>query len=393
VWPFGDRWRRFEDVLRKWLPGRQRDDLPGALEEFLQEQHSRVVDAERDRGELLGILQGMAEGVVAVDAEERIVHINEAAATMLGIDPRQATGERVYELTRVNAVIEVLRGALRDGAQGESELRIVDTTGERYLDLHASPLHAGGKVSSAVVVLHDITQLRRLEQIRRDFATNVGHELKTPLTAIHAFVETVLDDGAMDDATRRSFLNRTLSQSRRLQVLVADLLLLSSVESQEGSIAMESFDLRRSVRESLSSLIPAAEAKRISVDICNGHPVQVRGNEEMLRQAVGNLIDNAIKYSPDGSRVKVLVQGIGERASITVSDSGIGIPPKDQSRIFERFYRVDKARSREVGGTGLGLAIVKHIALAHKGNVSVASQYGKGSSFTIDLPLTELPHP
>lgn len=387
MWPFGDRWRRLEDVLRKWLPGRQRDDLPVALDELLQDQQARAQSAERERGELLSILQGMAEGVLAVDAEERIVHINAAAAAMLGIDARQAGGERVYELTRVSAVIEVLRGALRDGTEGESEFRLADTTGERFLDLHASPLKAGGRVSGAVVVLHDVTQLRRLEQIRRDFVTNVGHELKTPLTAIHAFVETVLDDGAMDGATRRSFLTRTLSQSRRLQALVADLLLLSRVESQEGSITMETFDLRRPVRESLSSLIPAAEAKSISVDITsNGGPVPVLGNEEMLRQAVGNLIDNAIKYSADGSRVKVLVQDSGERASVAVSDSGVGIPAEDQARIFERFYRVDKARSREVGGTGLGLAIVKHIALAHKGSVSVASQYGKGSTFTIELP-------
>jgi signal transduction histidine kinase len=170
--------------------------------------------------------------------------------------------------------------------------------------------------------------------------------------------------------------------------LVADLLLLSRVESQEGSVTMETFDLRRPVRESLSSLIPAAEAKRIEVEVnSNGHPVQVTGNEEMLRQAVSNLIDNAIKYSPDGSRVKVLVNDRDGRASIAVADSGVGIPPEDQARIFERFYRVDKARSREVGGTGLGLAIVKHIALAHKGSVSVASQYGRGSTFTIELPL------
>jgi two-component system phosphate regulon sensor histidine kinase PhoR len=167
MWPFGAR-RRFKELVRKWLPEQSGSDPEQALDELLQAQLAQLRASERERSELLSILSGMAEGVLAIDSEERVLHINAAAAAMLGIDAGAAAGERVYELTRVSAVIEVLRGAVRDAAEAEAELRLADPTGERFIGLHASPLRAGGKVSGAVVVLHDVTQLRRLEQVRRD---------------------------------------------------------------------------------------------------------------------------------------------------------------------------------------------------------------------------------
>jgi two-component system phosphate regulon sensor histidine kinase PhoR len=210
------------------------------------------------------------------------------------------------------------------------------------------------------------------------------------LTAIHALVETVLDDSAMSADTRGEFLRKTIAQSLRLQALVSDLLLLSRVETQEETMILERLDFSKPISESLSTLQPAAGAKQIEVDFTTGEAaIYVLGDREMLRQAAGNLIDNAIKYSKEGSRVEVRLERSGANARLIVSDQGVGIPIDDQARIFERFYRVDKARSREVGGTGLGLAIVKHIALAHKGSVKVASRLGQGSTFTLEIPLTE----
>ncbi|MDQ3024782.1 MAG: ATP-binding protein [bacterium] len=361
------------------------------LHELLGGLETRLSSSEEGRKELLTILQGMAEGVLAVDTEERLVHINAAGAAMLGIGASQALGMHVWEATRVTAVIEVLRSTLTDQREAAGEMRLPTAGGDRYLELHASPLHsAGGHLTGAVVVLHDTTQLRRLEQVRRDFVTNVGHELRTPLTAIHALVETVLDDTSMNQPTRDDFLQKTLAQSQRLQTLVADLLLLSRVESHERTILLERIDLAKPVSESLSTLGPAAQAKGIRIDLQPPEaPIFVTGDREMLRQAAGNLIDNAIKYSHEGSSIEVRLERNGVNAHIVVRDNGLGIPLDDQTRIFERFYRVDKARSREVVGTGLGLAIVKHIVLAHKGNVRIASKLGHGSTFTIELPLAD----
>lgn len=346
-----------------------------------------VLTMNADRRKLSAILSSMVEGVVAADRDERVMHMNEASGRMLGVEPARALSQPVWETIRVREVTEVISEALR---REKVVHRVVRLSGspDRILDLHASPLQSsGGVLAGVVLVLDDVTQLRRLENIRRDFLGNVSHELKTPVTAIRALVETVLDDPMMRPETRRSFLGKVRDQADRLSTLVSDLLSLSRLESEAETLDVEPIDLREPVEASIESLLTASAAKGIQIEAeLPGEPVTVNGDPEALQQAVTNLVDNAIKYS-QGSTVHVRVLANANEALLEVEDDGVGIEPRHQERIFERFYRVDKARSRELGGTGLGLAIVKHISLAHDGRVSLDSTPGKGSAFQIRLPL------
>jgi two-component system phosphate regulon sensor histidine kinase PhoR len=258
------------------------------------------------------------------------------------------------------------------------------------LEVNAAPLRgAEQETIGAVVVLHDVTQLHKLEGIRRQFVSNVSHELKTPLTAIRGFVETLLDaEAEIDVATRRRFLERIRLQTSRLSALVTDLLSLSRIESTGGDVERRQVDLRAPLMESVRALRPAAEARRLAIELdLPPRPVVVNGEEESLRQAISNLIDNAIKYSEEGGPVWVRLRQEGWQAVFEVEDRGVGIEEQHHERIFERFYRVDKARSRDLGGTGLGLAIVKNVAQAFGGEVAVESRSGEGSIFRMKLPL------
>jgi two-component system phosphate regulon sensor histidine kinase PhoR len=233
-----------------------------------------------------------------------------------------------------------------------------------------------------------VTDLRRLETVRRDFVANVSHELKTPLTAIHGLIETILDDPSMETDTRNHFLSRIHEHSSRLTNLVHDLLALARIEATDSSVEHHVMDLRDPVRGSASRLLASAKQKglELSVDVPEV-AVEVDGDEEALREVMDNLLDNAVKYTPAGGRVRVAMTRDEGEATVVVSDTGIGIAREHVDRIFERFYRVDKARSRELGGTGLGLAIVKHLVQAHGGRITVDSEPGQGSTFRVSLPL------
>jgi two-component system phosphate regulon sensor histidine kinase PhoR len=239
-----------------------------------------------------------------------------------------------------------------------------------------------------VAVLHDVSRMRQLEQVRSEFVANASHELKTPLTAIHGIVETLLDDGQMEPQVRTRFLGRLREQSHRLEALINDMLTLSRAESKDKDSERQPLDLREVLQDSHRELAAAAASKQLTVELeVPGEPVSVSGDRKALGQAADNLLDNAIKYTPAGGRIWLRLSCTAVSAMLEVRDTGIGIGAEHLDRIFERFYRVDRARSRELGGTGLGLAIVKHIALSHGGAVRVESQPGKGSSFTIELPL------
>jgi len=342
----------------------------------------------KDRNQVLAILGGMVEGVVAVDREGRVVHMNEVAGSMLHASPQASLGKRIGEVTQVPAVVEILSGTSTSAAHITRELRLPDPPKERIIELRVSPLRdARGEPAGSVIVLHDVTELRRLEQVRRDFVANVSHELKTPLTAIRGLVETLLDDPAMTAETHDRFLGKVRDQMTRLSNLVTDLLTLSRVESEEGPVEREPLDLRDPVRESARALGLAGEAKGLKLETrLPEAPVAVLGDREAIRQIVDNLLDNAIKYTPSGGRVWLRIRLDSDSVVIEVEDTGCGIEPQHQDRIFERFYRVDKARSRELGGTGLGLSIVKHFTLALGGQVSLESAPEKGSTFRIRLP-------
>ena len=363
--------------------------LADALNSMNEQLKSQIDIMETDRNKTLAILAGMVEGVVAVDRGERVVHANAAAQAILGIDGRAALGRRIWEVTRVVEVSEALGEAMRQNRVRVSEVRIPTPQKDQVIQLTATPLrNAGDRIDGAVVVLHDVSELRQLESVRRDFVANISHELKTPLTAIRGLVETLIDDDTMDRDTHDRFIEKIRDQATRLSNLVSDLLTLSRLESGAGGLRFEAMDLRETVAESCRTQVHAADTKQVGLFAgVPDTPVTIEGDSEAMRELVDNLVSNAIKYTPSGGRVDVRLATENGSAVLEVADTGIGIPPEEQSRVFERFYRVDKARSRQLGGTGLGLSIVKHVALAHGGSVSLKSASGRGSTFRVQLGL------
>jgi two-component system, OmpR family, phosphate regulon sensor histidine kinase PhoR len=370
----------------------RRDEI-GALAEAMNQMtvqlKTQIDTITGDRNKTFAILAGMVEGVIAVDREERIVHVNGAAAAILGVDVKNAQGRRIWEVTRVVEVREALTEAMKTSRVRVSEVRIPTPKKDHVIQIIAAPLRGPDEVlEGAVVVLHDVSDLRLLESVRRDFVANISHELKTPLAAIRGLVETLVDDQGMDDETRHRFTGKIRDQAMRLSNIVSDLLTLSRLESPPGQIQFEPLDLREAVAESYRAQVHEAETKRVDLEAhVAPEPIVIEGDGEALRELVDNLLSNAIKYTPEGGRVDLRLGTEGAQAVLTIEDTGIGIAPEDQGRVFERFYRVDKARSRQLGGTGLGLSIVKHVALAHGGNVSLRSSPGRGSTFRVQIPL------
>lgn len=362
--------------------------LAQAFNRMAESSQLRMETINTDRNQLLAILAGMIEGVVAVDMGERLVHMNEAAGGILGISPSSSIGKPLWELVRLGDVCETVSGTLRDESEIKKELRITGSPADRIVEIHSSPIRDGeGNLAGAVVVLHDISELKRLETMRRDFIANVSHELKTPITAIRGLVETLIDDRLMEPDKHERFLQKIGNQTMRLSTIVTDLLTISHLESGK-SPERTSFNLRRAVENPAQALAAAGENRGIKmiIDLPN-EPVNIIGDEDSLCEVVNNLLDNGLKYSREGDNLTVRLYKKGEAAVIEVEDTGIGIEKRDQQRIFERFYRVDKARSRELGGTGLGLSIVKHIVTSHGGSVCVESVPGQGSTFRVTLPL------
>jgi two-component system phosphate regulon sensor histidine kinase PhoR len=364
--------------------------LADALNTMTVQLRDQFQTITNDRNKMAAILSGMVEGVIAIDREERIVHINDAAERILCVPGDECMGRRIWEATRVREVSEALNGAMRDKHVAVGEARIAAPQQEQVVQLIATPLWgAEDELAGALVVLHDVSELRQLETVRRDFIANISHELKTPLAAIRGLVETLIDDKQMDPETHDRFLEKVRTQSSRLTTLVADLLTISRLESDDATKDFHPLDMREPLSESLRYLKPVAESKRLTLThSMPDAPVGIVGDAEALRELVDNLVGNAIKYTPSGGRVQVTLDTENGWAVVDVEDNGIGITPVDQSRVFERFYRVDKARSRELGGTGLGLSIVKHVALSHGGNVSLRSAQGEGSKFRVQLPVS-----
>jgi two-component system phosphate regulon sensor histidine kinase PhoR len=376
------------------VPADRHDEIGALANSFntmAEQLRDRMTRMQRDRRQLLAILSGMKEGVIAIDQEERIVHMNEVAGRLLRVHPEESQGRPLWEVTRIAAVNEILARVLEEGTEVTSEIRRTEPSREQNFQISASPLQEGQAApSGAVAVLHDVTQLRHLERVRRDFVANVSHELKTPVTAIRGMVETLQEDDTTGSDLRHRYLEKIRRQANRLSSIVADLLTLSRFESTDLTLGRERLDLRRLLTDVHNSHLGEAENKNIEFKLDGpDRPVRVLGDEQALRQAMDNLLDNAIKYTPEGGRVLVRLRTTPTDACMEVEDTGIGISPGDRDRIFERFYRVDKARSRDLGGTGLGLSIVKHIATVHGGDVSVESTPGKGSTFRIRLPLED----
>lgn len=361
-------------------------ELAETLNSMGVQLQAQIRDLEAQRSQLEGILEGMTEGVLVEGPGGVILAINPAARNILDIEGEVAAGTRSGDLIR-HPVLQEMIEQIRAGGRPRSRDLTLYSPSERHLqvrgDICRSP--AGPAV---LLVFHDITDLKRLETLRRDFVANVSHELKTPLTAIQGAAETLLG-GALKDADRgKPFVQSISEEASRLRRLVDDLLTLAQVESKQEEIRPETISLQAFLEKEVARHQPAARSRAVSLNL---EPVPaglvLPADREHLAQAVGNLLDNAIQYNRPGGRVTLRASSDSGACRIEVEDTGIGIPPEDLARIFERFYRVDKGRSRETGGTGLGLSIVKHVTETHGGSVEVESKQGLGSRFTLILPL------
>jgi two-component system phosphate regulon sensor histidine kinase PhoR len=360
---------------------------------------SRIARLEQDRQQLRAVLSGMAEGVIAIDARRRLLFANASADRLFGLDGA-SVGRLVQELIRSPQVQEAIEATLAGPEAYQGEITLVSRevllrVHARVLAVHGTPL-PGSPPPGAVLVFHDVTELRRLERMRQDFVANVSHELKTPLASIKAYTETLLGWALHDENVNVRFLHRIEEQADRLNQLILDLLSLARLESGQEVYEHGPLVLAPVIASCIEAHRGRAESKNLVFHSELGaldDATLVRADEEAIRQILDNLIDNAIKYTPEGGSVRLSSWVNDEGIAIEVADTGIGIPRDDLPRVFERFYRVDKARSRELGGTGLGLAIVKHLVQSIGGQISVNSRVGVGSKFTVTLPRFLAPVP
>jgi two-component system, OmpR family, phosphate regulon sensor histidine kinase PhoR len=363
--------------------------LAEAMNQMAAHLDDRIRTVLRQRNEQEAVLASMVEGVLAVDLEERILRLNNAAARLLGVRPEQAEGRRIQEVVRKADLQRFVSRALANREPVEGDIVVRDAEGERFLQAHGTVLRGSQEQEiGALIVLNDVTRLRRLETLRRDFVANVSHELKTPITAIKGFVETLLDGAAEDPENAQRFLQIINRQADRLNAIIDDLLDLSRIEqeAEKGGIPLVRGGLRPVLEAAVQGCSLSAREKSLEIVLhCSGE-LAAQINAPLLEQAIVNLLTNAIKYSDPAGRVVVDAGQFGDKVMIKVQDWGCGISPEHLPRLFERFYRVDKARSRKQGGTGLGLAIVKHIVQSHGGEVVVHSTPGQGSTFTLILP-------
>lgn len=365
--------------------------LAEAMNRMAADLDCRIATVESQKSTLEAVLSSMVEGVLAVDEKERIVIINRSAAALFGLDAQEARGRTIQEAVRNADLLKFLALSRSSSEPVEGEIGLLGGQ-ELFIQVHGAPLRdARGSGIGVLVVMNDVTRLRRLERVRRDFVANASHEIRTPVTSIKGFVETLLDSRMDDPAATERFLGIIGREADRLSSLVDDLLSLASVEdrAERGLMALEEGDLAAVIDEAVDASRPRAEREGVSIDLRVDAGLRARLDPVMLGQALVNLIDNAVKYSIEGGTVLVSGAATADGVSISVEDWGPGISREHLPRLFERFYRVDKGRSRDLGGTGLGLSIVKHIAQAHGGSVSVESRVGEGSTFTILLPSSK----
>lgn len=363
--------------------------LAEALNEMARQCAYRIQAMEQQRNEQDAVFSSMMEGVLAVDSDLRIISMNETASGLFQVDPNTAKGRPILEAIRNMPLHDLARSALQSQDPVEAELTVGQRV-PRLLKAQGAVLRDGtGQAMGAVIVLNDITRLRRLEEVRQDFVANVSHELKTPITSIKGFVETLLDDPDPAPENTRRFLQIIEKQANRLDAIIEDLLSLSRLEQTKGTISLkiEHAPILPIIEAAVELCQHQADARSIRIQVECSPDLAAHVNPPLLEQGLVNLINNAVKYSDDGQAVFVHAYGEGPQLMIEVIDEGTGIHANELDRIFERFYRIDKARSRDQGGTGLGLSIVKHIAQVHSGRVTVSSTPGEGSTFTLQLPL------
>jgi two-component system phosphate regulon sensor histidine kinase PhoR len=374
-----------------------------AMADSLQEQMKRI---RQNESQLETVLDNMINGIVMIDRAGNIVLLNRMAEEVLGFSAKELAGRHYAEAKQQYELSQIIQEGLERREHLHDEITFYFPE-ERLLELNLVPVfHSGEEFGGVLLVLQDVSAIRRLERMRSEFVANVSHELKTPIAAVKGFAETLLGGAVSDPATANSFLQIIYDESERLNRLIGDILELSKVESRRVPLQFSPVELSSFTDKTIELLASEAARKHITLDVSVEEGVYVEADEDRLRQIMMNLLSNGINYTPDGGKVSIRVEPIAtgkavpgtqpddllgdyDHIRIWITDTGIGIPKKDLPRIFERFYRVDKARSRSSGGTGLGLSIVKHLVELHKGTISVESTVGVGSTFMIELPVLQ----
>jgi two-component system phosphate regulon sensor histidine kinase PhoR len=352
----------------------------------MAEQHRRrLTEASGERERLTAVLEGMVEGVLVVDRGGHVILANPRLRELFRAWGA-VEGRPVIEVIRRAEVEDALREAARTAEPVSREI-LLGADGGRQVEMHAVRFPGQGDLLGTVAVFHDVTELRRLEGVRREFVANVSHELRTPLTAIRGYAEALQNDLPSDK--RQQFLDVILRHTDRLTALIEELLELSRIEGGTRELSLEAIDVAAMARGLLQDLKPRLDARALRAEVLGTEAARARADRRALEQVLLNLLDNAVKYSDPGGAIEITISASKEAVRIEVSDTGIGIPESDRARIFERFYRVDKARSRDLGGTGLGLAIVKHLVQAQEGDVFVCAREGQGTTFSVHLPSAE----
>ncbi len=361
-------------------------ELARALNENASRLDQTIHSLTDERNRSAAILRSMAEGVAVVSADGRVIFSNQAFCRTLALEAESCEGRPFIELIRQSDLLAMVETVLTQG-QGVSREIEIGTARPRNLAVTGAPVRSDG-TTGAVLVLHDISELRRLERVRRDFVASVSHELKTPLTAVQGFAETLLSGALEDQANSRRFLEIIRNHAVRLGRLTDDLLKLSQIEAGKLELEFRAVSVPEVVQPCVeTSRLKASEKNLVLFVDCPAGLPALRGDGQRLQEVLQNLLDNAIQYTPPGGQISIHASRHGQEVVISVSDTGIGIPQAEHQRIFERFYRVDAARSREAGGTGLGLSIAKHLVEAHDGRIWVESAVGQGSTFHFSIPL------
>ncbi|MCZ8518332.1 MULTISPECIES: two-component system histidine kinase PnpS [Paenibacillus] len=362
------------------------------MADSLELQMNRISE---DENRLKSVLESMTSGVIMIDRDGKIALLNRSAEEILGFSAKELLGKsfnqakQQYEFTQLIQECIDVRDHIRDEV-------IFYYPKERILEINLNPIaEAGGEWEGLLIVLHDITAVRRLERMRSEFVANVSHELKTPIAAVKGFAETLLAGALNDKETARSFLQIIFDESERLNRLIGDILELSKIESKRIPLQFSPVHLKTFVEDCVHVMNTEAKKKGIELELQADSDFYMEADEDRLRQILINLLSNGISYTPEGGKVRMKIEQLvcgkevteSDKVRFTIADTGIGIPKKDLPRIFERFYRVDKARSRSSGGTGLGLSIVKHLVELHKGTIRVESEVGVGTKFIFEMPL------
>ena len=370
-----------------WLRGRLQAAAIRHARELAEQRDRREAELRAQGERTAALFDRMVEGIIVVGANGRIRIANRSAGALFHFPP-PAADRTVLEATRHHEVSALVARLDREAEVLNHELRLDGVAETRYLQVNALALRAAdGARDGAILVFHDLTRLRQLESVRQEFVANVSHELRTPLSLIKSAAETLIDGGKSDPAVTTRFLEIIDKHANRLTLLIDDLLLLARLDSGRVELNLRPLDLREAAQDALDDAAIIARARGVTLANSVAAGTVVPADPERLRQVLANLIDNAIKYGREGGRVEIGGRPLGAAgAELTVRDDGPGIPGEAKARIFERFYRVDKARSREQGGTGLGLAIVKNVVQAHGGEVRVESTPGHGTEFFITLP-------